>query len=96
MRWASVGGVSGDAVSPLPWEPLPLAGWLVMLGGPPLHQSARVMGGRPPSLSPVIFSAPHPWSYTTTLPARVWGSAEKLPATCAYLNPGVIYECGQF
>ena len=65
---------------PCPW----LAG-RPRSGGPPLHQPARVTGGRPLNLSQFIFSAPHPWSYTTTLPAHECGGVLK-----NYLPPALI------
>lgn len=34
VRWASVGGVSGDVISPLPWGAPPLAGWPASLRRP--------------------------------------------------------------
>lgn len=60
-----------------PGNPCPyLAGW-PRSGDLPLHQPARVTGGRPLNLSQFIFSAPHPWSYTTTLPVRECGGVLK-------------------
>lgn len=60
-----------------PGNPCPCLAGRPCSGGPPLHQPARVTGGWPLNLFQFIFSAPHPWSYTTTLPARECGGVLK-------------------
>lgn len=63
----SVGEVSAALGNPCPY----LAGWPRSRTCPP--SACPGDGGRPLNLSQFIFSAPHPWPYTTTLPVRECG-----------------------